>query len=172
MGRYHLSDPYFRFYFRFLAPFHETLTFDPDRVLAQVKDGLRAFVGQTAFEQLSRDWITLRASRGQVAFEPEVVGSHWNASVQVDVVAINWHEKQILLGECKWGAERVDRQVVRDLVEQKAPKAVATLPDGGAGWRVHYAIFSRSGATPPALAELERLGGISVDLRTLDKDLA
>ena len=39
MGRYHLSDPYFRFYFRFLAPFHDTLTFDPDRILTQVKEG-------------------------------------------------------------------------------------------------------------------------------------
>ena len=72
MGRYHLSDPYFRFYFRFLAPFHDTLTFDPDRVLAQVKDGLRAFVGQTAFEQLSREWVIGQGKKGQLPFEPEV----------------------------------------------------------------------------------------------------
>jgi hypothetical protein len=171
MGRYHLSDPYFRFYFRFLAPFHDTLTFDPDRVLEQVKDGLRAFVGQTAFEQLSRQWVTLQAKAGQMDFEPEVVGSHWSASVQVDVVAINWHEKQVLLGECKWGPDRVDRQIVRELIEQKSPRAMAALPEGGAGWRVHYAIFSRRGATPAALAELERLGGISVDLERLDDEL-
>ncbi len=35
--RCYLSDPYYRFHFRFLAPFHDTLTFDPDRVLAQVR---------------------------------------------------------------------------------------------------------------------------------------
>lgn len=172
MGRYHLSDPYFRFYFRFLAPFHDTLTFDPDRVLAQVKDGLRAFVGQTAFEQLSRQWVIGQGKKGQLPFEPEVVGSHWSASVQVDVVAINWHEKQILLGECKWGLDGIDRQIVRELIEQKMPKVMAGLPDGGNDWRVHYAIFSRGGVTQAAFAELQRYGGISVDVEMLDRDLA
>ena len=171
MGRYHLSDPYFRFYFRFLAPFHDTLTFDPDRVLAQVKDGLRAFVGQTAFEHLSREWVIEQGRKGQLPFEPEVVGSHWSASVQVDVVAINWHEKQILLGECKWGLDGIDRQIVRELIEQKMPKVMAGLPDGGTGWRVHYAIFSRGGVTRAAFAELQKYGGISVDVEMLDKDL-
>lgn len=171
MGRYHLSDPYFRFYFRFLAPFHDTLTFDPDRVLAQVKDGLRAFVGQTAFEHLSREWVIEQGRKGKLPFEPEVVGSHWSASVQVDVVAINWHEKQILLGECKWGLDGIDRQIVRELIEQKMPKVMAGLPDGGTDWRVHYAIFSRGGVTQAAVAELQKHGGISVDVEMLDKDL-
>ena len=171
MGRYHLSDPYFRFYFRFLAPFHDTLTFDPDRILAQVKEGLRAFVGQTAFEEISREWVVGQGKKGQLPFEPEVVGSHWSASVQADVVAINWHERQILLGECKWGSERIDRQIVRDMIEKKAPKVIQGLPDSGAGWRMHYVIFSRGGVTPAALTELQRLDGISVDLGMLDKDL-
>lgn len=170
MGRYHLSDPYFRFYFRFLAPFHDTLTFDPDRILAQVKEGLRSFVGQTAFEELSREWVVRQGKKGHLRFEPEVVGSHWSASVQADVVAINWHERQILLGECKWGSERIDRQIVREMIEKKTPKVMQSLPDGGIGWRVHYVIFSRGGVTPAALAELQRFDGISVDLRMLDKD--
>jgi hypothetical protein len=172
MGRYHLSDPYFRFYFRFLAPFHDTLTFDPDRVLTQVKEGLRAFVGQTAFEQISREWVVRQGKKGQLPFEPEAIGSHWSASVQVDVVAINWREKQILLGECKWGSDGIDRQIVRELIEQKTPKVMKGLPDGGVGWSVHYAIFSRGGVTPAALAELRKFDGISVDLGMLDKYLA
>ncbi|HKI53040.1 MAG TPA: ATP-binding protein [Anaerolineales bacterium] len=171
MGRYHLSDPYFRFYFRFLAPFHDILTFDPERVLAQVKDGLRAFVGQTAFEQLSREWVIGQGRKGQLPFEPEVVGSHWSASVQVDVVAINWHEKQILLGECKWGLDGINRQIVRELIEQKMPKVMAGLPDGGTDWRVQYAIFSRGGITQAAFAELRKYSGISIDVEMLDRDL-
>jgi AAA+ ATPase superfamily predicted ATPase len=171
MGRYHLSDPYFRFYFRFLAPFHDTLTFDPDRILAQVKEGLRAFVGQTAFEEISREWVVRQGKKGQLRFEPEVVGSHWSASVQADVVAINWHERQILLGECKWGSDRTDRQIVREMIEKKTPKVMQSLPDGATGWRVHYVIFSRGGVTPAALTELQRFDGISVDLGMLDKDL-
>ena len=172
LGRYHLSDPYFRFYFRFLAPFHDTLTFDPDRVLAQVKDGLRAFVGQTAFEQIARQWILRQGKKGQLPFAPEAVGSHWSASVQVDVVAINWHEKQILLGECKWGLDGIDRQIVRELVEQKKPKLMVGLPDGGDGWHVHYAIFTRGGITQAALTELQKFGGMAVDLGMMERDLS
>ncbi|HUV91171.1 MAG TPA: DUF234 domain-containing protein [Anaerolineae bacterium] len=29
------------------------------------------------------------------------VGSHWSRQAQADVVAINWRERAILLGECK-----------------------------------------------------------------------
>jgi AAA+ ATPase superfamily predicted ATPase len=172
LGRYHLSDPYFRFYFRFLAPFHDTLTYDPDRVLAQVKDGLRAFVGQTAFEEIARAWVMHQGRAGQLPFEPEVVGSHWSASVQTDVVAINWHEKQILLGECKWGLDGIDRQIVRELIEQKKPKVIAALPDGGEEWRVHYAIFARGGITSAAISELQKYAGIAADLKILERDLS
>jgi hypothetical protein len=88
--------------------------------------------------------------------------------VQVDVVAINWHEKQILLGECKWGQDGIDRQIVRELTEKKTPKILAALPDGGNAWHVHHAVFARGGFTPAARAEVERVSGIAVDLEMLD----
>ena len=169
-GRYHLSDAYFRFYFRFLAPFHDTLEFDPDRVLVQIKEGLRAFVGQTAFEQIAREWVIRLGKDGKLPFAPEVVGSHWSASVQVDVLGINWHKKQILLGECKWGLDGIDRQIVRELIEQKKPKVLAGLPDGGDGWQVHYAIFARGGFSAAARQELNKVSGTAVDLDMLERD--
>jgi hypothetical protein len=91
----------------------------------------------------------------------------WQA-VQVDVVAIKWMTHDILLGECKWGMERVDRQMVRDLVENKSPLILNDLPAVSAGWKVHYAVFGRSGFTPAARAEMEKLGGILVDLDMID----
>ncbi len=171
-GRYHLSDAYFRFYFRFLAPYHDRLTFEPDRVLANVKEGLRAFVGQTAFEELSREWVVRQGRAGQLPFEPEMIGSHWNARVQVDVTAVNWKEKQILLGECKWGLDGIDRQIVRELIESKTPKVLDSLPEGGQGWQVSYAIFARGGITPAARAEMKKYNGIVLDLEQLDRDLS
>jgi hypothetical protein len=91
---------------------------------------------------------------------------------RVDVVAINWHEKQVLLGECKWDLDSIDRQIVRELIEQKKPRAMAALPDGGDGWRVHYVIFARSGFTSAARVELQKFGGIAVDLGMLERDLS
>ena len=170
-GRYHLSDPYFRFYFRFLAPNQDELTYHPDLVLPRIRDGLRAFVGMTAFEELSRQWVTDQGRAGKLPLPVQEVGSHWSRAVQVDVVAINWAERAILLGECKWGARNVDRAVVRELLEFKTPKILKDLPEKGAGWKVHHAFFARTGFTEAAQAEASSAGALLVDLATLDADL-
>ena len=80
--------------------------------------------------------------------------------------------REILIGECKWGTDAVDRQTVRDLIERTIPLTVADLPEKGAGWQVTPALFARAGATPAARATLEAAGGITVDLSTLYADLA
>ena len=174
-GRYHLSDPYFRFYFRFLAPHLDNPPVNPEQVLVTVRVNLRAFVGATAFEDLARQWVTKQAMNKQLGFQPETIGSHWSSKVQVDVAAINWKTHDILLGECKWGADRVDRQVARELIERKTPLVLkdlpaksAGLPGNGDAWKVHYALFGRSGFTPAAVTEMEKVGGFLVDLKTLD----
>jgi hypothetical protein len=74
------------------------------------------------------------------------------------VVAIRWDEKQILLGECKWGVDAVGRSVIRDLVDE-APRVTP-----GDDWQVHYAFFARSGFTDAARAEAESVGATLVDL--------
>ena len=84
---------------------------------------------------------------------------------QVDVVAINWREKAILLGECKWGLKAMGRATVREL----AWKAPLIVP--GEEWHVHYAFFARNGFTPAAHDEAKILGATLVDLQTLDTDL-
>jgi AAA+ ATPase superfamily predicted ATPase len=167
-GRYHLSDPYFRFYFQFLEPFLSTSPFDIEQVVEAVRRNLRAFVGVTAFEDLCRQWVLDQAKAGQLPFLPDRVGSHWSSKVQVDVAAINWKTHDILLGECKWGADRVDRQVVRELIEHKAPLVLKDLPEKSEEWRVHYALFARSGFTPAAAAEMQKVGGSLVDLKQID----
>ena len=170
-GRYHLGDPYFRFYFQFLDPFLSSSPFDPDQVIEAVRRNLRAFVGATAFEDLARQWVWAQGKAGQLPFTPDNIGSHWSSRVQVDVVALNWKTHDILLSECKWGMDRVDRQVVRELVENKTPLVLKDLPEGGAGWKVHYALFGRSSFTPAAADEMKKFKGILVDLKAIDRFL-
>ncbi|MBK7916655.1 MAG: ATP-binding protein [Chloroflexi bacterium] len=137
-GRYHLADPFFRFYFRFLFP-HLTSLLSAEETTAHIKSELRAFVG-LSFEKLAQEWVVKQTRAGQLPFAPESVGSHWSRRVQVDVVAVNRQSREMLLGECKWGEEPVSRQVVRELLEQKGPKLRQDLPDGDA-WTFHYAIL-------------------------------
>ncbi|MGD9049641.1 MAG: ATP-binding protein, partial [Anaerolineae bacterium] len=170
-GRYHLQDPYFRFYFRFLAPHHADLAYRPEQVLPRIREGLRAFVGLTAFEELSRQWVAQAGQAGRLPFEVREVGSHWSRQVQVDVVAVNWTDHTLLLGESKWGTRPVGRSVIRDLIGTKGPRVLKDLPGEGEGWQAHYAFFARTGFTPAARAEAESVGAQLVDLERLDADL-
>jgi hypothetical protein len=170
-GRYHLSDPYFRFFFRFVAPLYEAMKMDLDEALGRIQAELRSFVGQTSFEELCRTWVDQQARAGKLPLVPQVVGSHWSRQVQVDVAAVDWRKKKILLGECKWGPLPVGRQVVRDLIQQKAPRLLHQLPEEGAGWRTHYVVFARAGLTLAAQKELEAHGGFGVNLSRLDREL-
>jgi hypothetical protein len=171
-GRYHLTDPFHRFYFRFLRPNQAEIAYQPDTVLAQIQAGLRAFVGQTAWEELARIWVQRQGMHGALPFQPEVIGSHWDRTVQADVVAVSWRERTILVGECKWSPDPVSRQVARQLVAETLPRTVAALPQGGAGWRAIPALFARAGATPEAAALLRERQGVLVDLPLLYDDLA
>jgi uncharacterized protein len=167
-GRYHLSDPFFRFYFRFLFP-HLSKLMSAEETTAPIRSELRAFVG-LSFEKLAQQWVVAQARTGHLPFAPEAVGSHWSRRVQVDVIAINHQNREILLGECKWGEGKVTRQTVRELIEQKGPKMRQELRDGD-DWTFHYAVFTRAGFTEEATAELSTRQGLLVDLPALDGTL-
>ena len=168
LGRYYLKDNYLRFYFRFVEPNLDLLELGlVDELWEMVSSQMRAFIGQYAFEDLCREWVLIQARARRLPFHPQQVGSHWAADAQVDVVAINWREKAILLGECKWGTERMDRAVVRELIA----RGPLVVPDRGQGWSIHYAFFARAGFTEAAQAEAAQHNAVLVDLATLDRDL-
>jgi AAA+ ATPase superfamily predicted ATPase len=166
ISRYHLADPYLRFYFRFIAPNLGPIEQGLTRAVWQrIGDQFRAFVGKTAFEELCREWTLVRAREGRLPFLPEIVGNHWSSDAEVDVVAINWREQAILLGGCRWGVHAVGQSAVRELVE-KAPYVVPAED-----WDVHYAYFSRAGFTDAACAGADAVGMELVKLERLNEDL-
>ncbi|MBM3181332.1 MAG: ATP-binding protein [Chloroflexi bacterium] len=171
-GRYHLSDPYFRFYFHFLAPFQDNPLMNADQILERIQQDLRAFTGATAFEELCRQWTVAEGKAGNLPFVPSAVGSHWSRHVQVDVVALNWNSKEVLLGECKWGLDKIGRQVARDLTGEKTRLALLDLPDMGKGWQVYHALFGRQGFTDATQSEIRASGGLCINLKELDKVLS
>lgn len=165
-GRYHLRDAYLRFYFRFIEPNLEMIEFGQATLLwERISEQFNAFIGVTAWEELCREWVLLQANNGNMPFAVELVGSHWAANAQIDIVAINWRDKAILLGECKWYTTPVGVSVIRELVA-KTPLVVP-----GTDWRVSYAFFARTGFTPEAQQAAQALNGLLVTLETVDTDL-
>ena len=146
LGRYHVIDPYLRFYYRFLfAHLAQLAMNEPDLALAEIKRHFLDFIGAHTWEELCREW-TLRAGvRGVLPFAADQVSSAWTKQAQVDVVGINSMEKTIFLGECKWQDKPVSRSVLRRLVA----KTSEIVPKHG-HWRVCYLGFARNGWTEAA----------------------
>ena len=139
---------------------------------APISEQLCAFIGATAFEDLCREWTLAQARAGRLPFVPQAVSSHWGTNVQVDVVALSWREKAVLLGECKWGVDAIPRSIVTELIEDKTPRLLAELPEGDEGWRVYYAFFTRVGLTPAAATLAAEHDAQVVNLQKLDQDLS
>jgi hypothetical protein len=112
--------------------------------------------------------VVRQVQSGNLSFVPDAVGAHRSRQVQVDVVAVNWQSRDVLLGECKWGTDKLDRQDVRDRIERTGPRPRKDLTDEGSEWAVHCAMFDRAGFTGPAVAELDAQGGLHTDLEKLD----
>ena len=173
-SRYYVSDPFLRFYYRFIETNRDKIELElMDDLWLILSEQLRAFIGGTAFEELSRQWVLLQARAHQLPFIPQMVSSHWSGNVvQVDVAAISWRERALLLGESKWMSEPLNRSIVRELIEEKTPKVLVELPDQGRGWDVHYALFSRAGFTPEATQYAREHNARLVDVEQLDRDLS
>ncbi len=130
-----------------------------------IRRQLISFIGANTFEELCREWVSVQGDAGNLPLVPERVGSFWSKEAQVDVVAIDWSEKQILLGEVKWSRDPVGRSVVSGLVA----KTDRVVPAGD--WTVSYAFFARAGFTDAARAAASEHGAVLVDLERLDRDL-
>ena len=172
MSRYVLADNYLRFYFRFVRPHLDLLAQRLYEVVEQrIAEQLRAFIGMITFEELCQEWVLAEARAGRLPFLVEQVGAHWSSDVQVDVVAANWRDRQLLLGEAKWQTDRVSRRLLRELVHDKVPRVRAALPEEGDGWTIHCAFFARTGFTEAAQAFAEAHTVRLVALMQLDSTL-
>lgn len=147
-ARYYLSDHFLRFYYRFVDPnLHLIERGLSNRLRQMVSDHLRVFVAY-AFEDICREWVMAQGEENKgLPFLPDNVGSHWSKHVQIDVVAINWPNRQLLLGECKWGDRSVGKNILSELVDEKTPKVLKDMNVKADEWTIHYMLFARHSFT-------------------------
>jgi len=170
-GRYHVSDPFLRFYYRFILP-HRTAIERGEitQALKIITEDLRAFIGTYVFEELCREWVLVEADRGQLGFSPEQVGAYWaqrrDETVQLDVVAASRRDKHLFIGEAKWGEKPVARDVLTDLIQRSQ-----RMPQVAEGWPTTYALFARAGFTAATRVAAAAMGARLVSLDEIEGTL-
>lgn len=109
-SRYHVLDPAFSFWFRFVAPVVPAIESGlGERVAHRLLESsrLNEYLGH-AFERVCAQWMVLAAQSGMLPLEPTVIGSWWGTDPRtreqddIDIVAADEIDRLMLLGECKW----------------------------------------------------------------------
>ena len=181
LGRHYITDPFLRFYYRFLSRRQAQLAVGiQNQTMAELKKHLVDFIGTHTWEELCQDWLLRASGQSELPFLPDQIGSIWNRQAQIDVVGINSMEKTLILGECKWNRHPIDWEVLSGLVE----KTSKVLPSTGY-WSVYYLGFARLGWTEAAIEYASRMktgslqgdnwravGMKLLDLNQVDNDLA
>jgi AAA+ ATPase superfamily predicted ATPase len=102
--QYHLTDNFFRFWFRFIEPNQGHIEFgDAERIVDGILAALPEYLG-LPFEAMCRDWTRLASAAGILPIRVGRVGTWWNPDHQLDVVGLDDEGQVAVLGEAKWQA--------------------------------------------------------------------
>ncbi len=179
-GRYFVTDPYLRFYYRFMATSQAQLALGvQQQTLRKIEEELPAFIEENTWRELCREWVMRAGDRKEVPLEFESVGGEWKRNQALDVVGINKSKKCLLLGTALWQPEMADTGTMRDLIN----KTASVVPKGG-HWSVYYAGFSAGGWANDAASLVQKtidrngtgknwkaIGFQLLDLEQVDDDL-
>lgn len=146
-GTWHIADPYIRFWGRYILPYTGAIEKGQGHALVEqvLRPTWEQFVAIT-WEELARDSVYRLAGQRTPGFWPEAVGSWWDAKHQIDVVAVSYQQRIAWLGEARWRTQPMSMADLESL-QQKGKQ----WQGNERGWRIYYALFSRSGFTQPLL---------------------
>jgi AAA+ ATPase superfamily predicted ATPase len=143
---YRLSDPYFRFWFRYIARNRSRLELGRvDEVFNEIEADLDNLMGLT-FEDCCRTWLGKYAPE-RLTGAPTQIGSWWSRDgrTEIDIVGVR-RNNYVLVGSCKW-RKIADVDVLNDLFDQQDAL--------GRARRAQLVIFAREGFTDRMRARAE-----------------
>lgn len=116
--RYEISDPYYRFWFKFIYP-NKTLIEENrgGEVLEGIKRDINAFIGP-AFEEVAKEFLAKLSMDGLLSPNFSKLGRWWHREEEIDLVAPNEETKEITFFEVKW-SRLTKREVYRILDDLK-----------------------------------------------------
>lgn len=107
---YAIADPFFAFWYRFVAPSTGAVELGAGAAVAHevcAGEPLTTYEGMQ-FEQVCLQWVARQNRSGGLPFLATSFGKWWgpdpaaHEQTDVDLVAANQQTRQLLVGECKW----------------------------------------------------------------------
>lgn len=145
MGLYKIKDNYLRFWFLFIYPYKSFIETDhKDFVLDKIKKGFVPNHTAYIYEDICRkEYMNELIVQGVWNFVPQKIGRWWDRKdTEIDIVAVDENDKNIIFGECKYTAKPMGTDVFYALLE-KAKKVEWNKSDR----KEFYVLFSINGYT-------------------------
>ena len=138
-GTYHLRDPFFRFWHRWVLPRRNYLEIGQGQqeTLDQIRRHM-PYIVAPVWEEIARTHLYTASARGDIPIQIEEVGSWWSRDTQIDIVAVNRAERRVVFGEVKWQRVTITQADLDGLVN----RGLRWLDDDPY-WDVHYVFFAR-----------------------------
>ncbi len=149
-GLYFISDPFMRFWFRYVNPYRGELELDnTDIVFSEMKKDFSEKYVALAYEEICREIFAELCKSGKIPFIPSKIGSFWQNDIgndtEIDVCAVDNTNKTVFFGECKYHKNPVDADVYFDLI--KKVENNREINKSFSGFNFVFGIFSKSGFT-------------------------
>lgn len=186
-GRYVVTDPYLRFFYRFISANQSKLALGQIRpLLDQIEEDMPAFIEANTWQELCRQWLLLAGANDAIPVAIDEVGSEWAGGQSIDVVGVGSGDEKVVIGDCFWSDGPVGPEAIDTLI-RKATHALSKKIETKAGDapQVYLVAFAKAGWTDAAHEKAKRLmndaagkrswrpiGIRLLDLVTIDRDLA
>jgi AAA+ ATPase superfamily predicted ATPase len=141
---YKIADPFFRLWFRVVAPYRAQLASGTPAARRQIFNRFWNHLCAEAWEELCRQQVP-RLPAGSVLGRLGLWGpaSRWwhGAQPEWDVVSESLDGGRVLLGEAKWSPRPFDRRTLEPVLRELAAKPAPPLPPRLAGTELVRALF-------------------------------
>lgn len=154
LGRYVITDPYLRFYFRYLAAYQSKLAMGQQQVvLESIENNLPSFIEANSWREMCQEWLLRASDRDELPVPVATVGGEWKRKFEVDVAGYDEENRSIVLGCALW---RQDSDNLLAAIQELVQLTKSILPRNEA-WRIYYLGFSAYGWPDMAQVDAERI---------------
>jgi len=119
-SRYVITDPFFKFWFRFVNPNKTTLELGlEEKVWSNMKEDFNTYLGNV-FEEISKEYIVSGIKSGKMEIDADVVGRWQYEEKEIDIVTYSSRERRGILFEVKWKELSYNdaRSIISNLIER------------------------------------------------------